>query len=283
MTVGKRLRLLGVDGCRAGWVVATSDLVDAGGPPLSMPTFSIARTFADLLSALAGVRALVAVDMPIGLASGAPHDDARRRVDGAARAFLGRRRASSVFSAPCRPTLGAATYREACELEVGARGSGLGLSQQSYRIISKIREVDAAIQPDHQKPIGMGADVRVREVHPEVTFAVLAGAGQPGHGMAHSKRRCTACRGAACPGESDRLLLLRPFVSDFEPRTVQARLVRDYRGEARRGGAVVGCDDVVDAVACLVSAYRIATGQALTLPYDGPQLDARGLRMEIVA
>jgi predicted RNase H-like nuclease len=45
----------------------------------------------------------------------------------------------------------------------------------------------------------------------------------------------------------------------------------------------VARDDVVDAAACLVAAYRIARGLALTLPAGEPQIDARGLRMEIVA
>ena len=42
-------------------------------------------------------------------------------------------------------------------------------------------------------------------------------------------------------------------------------------------------DDVVDAVACLVAAQRIALGKALVLPDSVVEYDARGLRMEIVA
>jgi predicted RNase H-like nuclease len=271
------MRLIGVDGCRSGWVVAESD------QSLSSPEFGIASSFADLLAALRGVRALIAIDIPIGLPSGTPRDTGIRRVDSAARDFLGGRRRASVFSAPCRPTLAAQGYREACDLEARARGRGKGLSQQAYNIIPKIREVDLAITPEHQSELDDTARVWVREAHPEVIFAALAGAGQPGHGLVHSKRNCTACRGRVCPGEADRLALLRNYLPDFDPRAVYERLVKRYPRATGRGGAVVGRDDIVDAAACLVTAYRIANGQAMTLPVGEPQTDERGLRMEIVA
>jgi predicted RNase H-like nuclease len=271
------LRLIGVDGCRSGWVVATSDAA------LGSLEFGIAPSFRALLDALAGVRALIAVDIPIGLPTGAPRDDGVRRADGAARDFLGGRRRASVFSAPCRATLQATTYREACDLEMEARGRGKGLSQQAYNIIPKIREVDAAIEPAHQQPLTDETRVWVREAHPEVTFATLKGGGEAGHGLFHSKRNCAACRGAVCPGASDRLALLRPVLPDFDPRAVHEQLVRLYSRAEGAGGAAVGRDDIVDAAACLVTAYRIANGLALTLPLGEPQIDERGLRMEIVA
>src|SRR5215212_1079927 len=147
------MRLIGVDGCRAGWVVAASDL------SLSAPEFGIAPTFRALLDALHGVRALIAVDIPIGLPAGGALDAGVRRADAAARAFLGGRRRASVFSAPCRAALQAGSYREACELEVRARGGGRGLSQQAYNIIPKIRDVDETIRPEHQAPLDTEARI----------------------------------------------------------------------------------------------------------------------------
>jgi predicted RNase H-like nuclease len=271
------LRLIGVDGCRSGWVVCASD------QSLTAPEFGIAPSFAELLAALEEVRALIAIDIPIGLPSGAPVDTGVRRVDSAAREFLGGRRRASVFSAPCRPTLAATSYREACDLEAEARGRGKGLSQQAYNIIPKIREVDLAITPEHQSKVDDTARVWVREAHPEVSFAALDGRGQPGHGLVHSKRNCTSCRGRACPGESDRVALLRNYLPDFDPRAVHERLVKRYPRAAGQTGALVGRDDIVDAAACLVTAYRIAKGQAVTLPDGDAQTDERGLRMEIIA
>jgi predicted RNase H-like nuclease len=312
------LRLLGVDGCRAGWVVAERD---RSGVALQ---FQIVPTFAALLALVEGARAIIAVDIPIGLPSGVPAEGVRadvgltpapppaaanrgrRRADAAARIFLGPRRAASVFSAPCRPTLAATTYREACALESAARGSGVGLSQQAYNIIPKIREVDALVRPAHQRPVDAGAGVWVREVHPEVTFALLAGyrAMQPagrsgdveaGYGLAHSKRRCAGCPPGTCSGEAERLALLLDHLPAFDPAAVRHDLIARERAARalphddqpqRKPGAPVGRDDIVDAVACLVTAQRIADGTARTFPADdagGPELDARGLRMEIVA
>lgn len=271
------LRLIGVDGCRAGWVVATSDLA------LRQPEFRIVPHFQALLDGLQGVRALIAVDIPIGLPCGRPRDDGTRLADSAARAFLGGRRGTSVFSAPSRPTLAAESYRAACNLESRARGRGKGLSQQAFNIIGKIREVDEAVLPRHQEPLDETARVWVREAHAEVIFAALNGEGQPEHGLIHAKRGCARCRGTACPGEGDRLALLRIVLPAFDPGSVREALVREHRQRSGSPGPVVGRDDIVDAAAWLVTAYRIAGGLALTLPGGEPQTDARGLRMEIVA
>ena len=278
--------LIGVDGCRAGWVTARC-VVPEGASALTEPIFSIERSFRALLEGLQGQRALVAVDIPIGLPhGGAPHGG-RRRADRAARELLRSPRSSSVFSAPCRDTLAATSYRHACELERAARGSGKGISRQTYGIISKIREVDDTVTPDHQVPLDdAGAGVWVREVHPEVTFARLS----PGqHGLKHPKRGCTACRNTPCADADERLDLLRRYLPSFDPTRERASLLRAYR-DAARGmdlpavkGVPVGRDDVIDAVACLVSALRITKGQATTLPAGPPERDARGLRMEIVA
>ena len=41
-------------------------------------------------------------------------------------------------------------------------------------------------------------------------------------------------------------------------------------------------DDVVDALACIVTAHRIASGTATTRPRGRGPTDARGLRMEML-
>lgn len=274
------MRLVGVDGCPAGWVVAECQLADAaedvGRRPLAEPEFRIRRTFEGLLASLAGERAVIAVDIPIGLPGGWPHDDGSRLADRAARAFLGGQRGSSVFSAPCRPTLNAADYAAACASELTARGKKL--SKQAFGILPKIREVDRVVTPGHQLPLAQSDGAIVREVHPEVAFALLRGGGEAGRGLVTSKRTPA--------GEAERLVLLRPHFSDLELGRGRAELIAAYRAETSAGTRarrnVVSRDDLVDALACLIVAGRIATGQARTFPSGEPQVDARGLRMEIV-
>jgi predicted RNase H-like nuclease len=157
-----------------------------------------------------------------------------------------------VFPAPCRAALAAVTYRRACALS--RRALGVALTIECYNILPKIRELDALVTPARQ---GF-----VREVHPEVVFAILDGRG---HGLVAPKRTAA--------GERARLRLLRRVAPRFAPDVVRRTL----------GGARVGRDDVIDAVACLVAARRIALGTSLVLPAGLAERDARGLRMEIVA
>ena len=190
---------------------------------------------------------IVAIDIPIGLSDTAP-----RECDLAARRLLGRPRGSSVFAAPCRAALGATTYAQACGLS--RRHLGVAISLQCFNIAGKIGQVDALMTPARQ--------ASVREVHPELVFAVLSGRGR---GLDEPKRTVA--------GERVRLAMLRPVAPSFDPAAVRIRL----------GRSAVARDDVIDAVACLVAAQRIARGAALVLPPGPAVRDARGLRMEIVA
>jgi predicted RNase H-like nuclease len=235
------VRLIGVDGCRGGWLVATADA------SLSALSFSLVADLASLVARAEAGDAIIAIDMPIGLG-----DDGPRACDLAARRLLGRPRASSVFPAPCRAALAATTYRRACALS--RRTLGVALSRETFNLLPKIRQVDALMTPVLQE--------FVREVHPEVVFALLAGRGR---GLPYPKRTPA--------GERLRLSLLRRVAPGFDPGAVRRRL----------GPASVAGDDVIDAVACLVAAARIRRGEALVLPEDAVARDARGLRMEIVA
>ena len=233
--------LIGVDGCRAGWVVAASD------GALSEISFAVVDDLAPVIARAEGDAALMAIDIPIGL-----RDDGSRACDLAARRWLGRPRASSVFPAPCRAALAATTYRRACGLS--RRALGVALTIECFNIVPKIRHVDALITPERQ--------AFVREVHPELVFAILSGRGR---GLVEPKRTEA--------GERLRLRLLRRVAPRFDPGAVRATL----------GLARVARDDVIDAVACLVAAQRIALGKAVVLPDGFVERDARGLRMEIVA
>ena len=236
-----QLELIGVDGCRGGWVVAASDRT------LSALSFAVVDDLAPVIARGESGAALMAIDIPIGL-----RDDGPRACDLRARKWLGRPRSSSVFPAPCRAALGATTYRRACGLS--RRALGVALTIECFNIVPKIRHVDALMTP--------GRQAFVREVHPELVFAILSGRGR---GLVEPKRTEA--------GERLRRRLLRRVAPRFDPVAVRAAL----------GRARVARDDVIDAVACLVAAQRIALGKALVLPDGVVERDARGLRMEIVA
>jgi predicted RNase H-like nuclease len=133
----------GVDGCRAGWVVATE-----GEGALAV---EVVGHFSAVLERVGdGTLDAVAVDIPIGLPTAGP-----RRCDVDARRLIGPRR-SSVFPAPVRRLLGVRSWAEAT-----------GISRQTFGILAKVAEVDALL-------CGAGQE-RVVEAHPEVSFAHLAG------------------------------------------------------------------------------------------------------------
>jgi predicted RNase H-like nuclease len=151
----------GVDGCRAGWVVATSEREGELRLEVVGPFDVVAGRVAD------GSLALVAVDMPIGLSDCGP-----RRCDVEARALLGPRR-SSVFPAPVRAVLACTDYPSG--LAASRAASGVGLSKQAWNLVGKIREVEASA-----RRLGWSL---VAEVHPELAFTALTGAP-----MVHPKR-----------------------------------------------------------------------------------------------
>jgi predicted RNase H-like nuclease len=97
------MQLIGIDGCADGWVVASSD------QRLDVVDFFVVQRLDGLFRKAATGEALIVIDIPIGLTDGGP-----RACDVAARKLLGAPRNSSVFPAPSRQALAAATYDEAC-------------------------------------------------------------------------------------------------------------------------------------------------------------------------
>ena len=139
--------VMGVDGYSGGWIAV--ELCGDG-----TTTARSTQSFADLLDTDAAV---IAVDIPIGL-----EGRAQRAVDATARRAVGGR-SSSVFTTPDREVLLAPTHAAASAL---ARTlTGKGISQQSFALRHRILEIE---------PIA-DSDERVIEVHPEVSFAELAG------------------------------------------------------------------------------------------------------------
>jgi len=176
----------GVDGCRAGWVVALAE-VTADGPVVRSVT--VEPLLGPLLDRVGGGEVhVVALDMPVGLSTDGP-----READRATRAVLGPRR-SSVFPAPVRAVLGASDHADAVARSRAACGAGIPV--QAWHLVPKIREVDDLLR-------GASPEVRsaVRETHPELAFSLL------GDGPCNHPKRTVA-------GRRERLARLRPWVSD---------------------------------------------------------------------
>jgi predicted RNase H-like nuclease len=223
--------IAGVDGCRGGWVAFEVDLTAyaTSVEVVDLPAWLRERP-PDL--------ACIGIDIPIGLLNGS------RACDKAARKLLGQPRGTSVFAAPCRAAVHAATYEEASA--VNRQKTGRGLSQQAWGIAPKIKQVDDAITSDCLR--------WAFEVHPEVCFWALAGE-RP---MAHGKKTKA--------GASERLDLLRPVFPDIE-HFMQNR------------PAKVGRDDLLDAAVAAWTAIRICKGEARSV--CEPERDAKGLEATI--
>lgn len=199
---------LGVDAARGGWIaVALEDGRFAGAV--------LERRFPQLLERFPDA-AVVGVDVPIGL----PEVGERRRADVEARKLVGARR-SSVFFTPARAALEALTYGE-------ARAIASSTSAQGWALRTAILDVDRVRDP------------RVHEVHPEVSFAALAG--EP---LTSAKRTWN--------GQRERVRLL----------TRAGIKIPD-----RLDAGLVPADDVLDAAVAAWSATRIARGEHVTIPTD---------------
>lgn len=189
---------------------------------------------------------VIAIDIPIGLP-----EAGSRECDLQARRVLGTPRQNSVFPAPVREAIRAASREEASAITQAA--DGRRVAAQAWGIYPKIQEVDELLRSD---PVARG---RVREVHPELCFWAWNG-GKP---MVESKK-------------------------NPEGKRARLRLAEEWLGtgmlKRARGGHLkkdLADDDILDAIAALWSATRIASGEAKTLPNDPPR-DRAGLRMEMV-
>jgi predicted RNase H-like nuclease len=241
-------RIASADGCKGGWVLALAGRWPCAEPP----RLHLCADFRQVLALARGCSAVV-VDMPIGLPSSARP----RTCDDLAREELGscRRR---VFRAPPRQALRARTVREFQAIH--RRICGVGAGYPVWNIVSKMREVDAAMTPPFQQ--------RVVEFHPELVWKRLEGRPLPSK---HTKA-----------GLRTRLTILRRFVPG---------MAGALRWRKRLAGSV-DLDDVLDALVGLAAAHAVSavcaasaisptSGRARRLPPTPPSRDARGLRMEI--
>jgi predicted RNase H-like nuclease len=230
------MRHIGVDGCKAGWIAVSKDEGEL--------TYRIANTACELLSAFPNAECVL-IDVPIGLPW---RDEPIRPCDRLARCILGDQR-SSVFPVPCRTAVRAEAIGVARELNKGELGRSL--SEQSWGICRKIREVDDLL---------LGKPGEVREVHPEVCFWALAGRSP----MSHNKRQKEGLR--------ERLAVLAAF-EPYAERFFDFVLTEEPRRK-------VSADDILDALAAFVTCS--ASNLQLASLRGVPASDERGLPMEML-
>ena len=207
----------GIDGCARGWVAVT--LATPGAGPGDTGVLAAAVTVARTLDGLA-LDGVTGIDMPLGLLA------ARwRTADLLARRALGRR-GSSVFAIPPRLVWEQPAYASAnqCCREL----TGRGMSIQAWGLRGKLLEADEFRRAPTAPPL--------YEVHPELSFAALAG-GAP---LADSKHTPA--------GRAIRRALLSQAGIALPPRVP---------GAAE--------DDLLDAAAVAWSAGRVAAGAAVVL------------------
>lgn len=203
------MRVAGVDGTKRGWVAV--ELVNG-----SFDSAHVLQPIETRFETLAAAE-VIAIDVPIGFGP--------RGADAAARRYLGRA-ASTVFTTP---------RREQLETPFGP---GLGISAQAHALGSRILHVTAVAV----------SDLRIREVHPEVSFRAI----NDGAALGYRKK--------SYGGVFERLELLRRCGVEL--------------GDVGMA-AGVAIDDVLDAAAAAWSGHRIATGIARCLPDPPEMLDGR--------
>ena len=237
------MRIMGIDGCRGGWVATVRPL--AGGPA--------ERIVSPALAPLLGLPdlAAIAIDMPIGLPERIGPEG--RGPEKALRPWLGQRQ-SSVFSVPARSAVYAADYQDANRCSLETSDPPRKVSKQCFFLFPKIRELDTLLR--HEPDLA----ARVHECHPEGAFMAMNGM-KP---LAEPKKT----KGQVyAPGLAERIRLLTG-VAGFDAAFLE---------NAPRGA---GRDDVLDSAACAWSAARIARGEALPFPQNYG-LDPHGLRIVI--
>jgi predicted RNase H-like nuclease len=141
--------VVGVDGCRGGWLAVR----------LSRDGTSGCRIFPDMASLWSAHRrsALTLVDIPIGL----PEAANDRACDKAAREMLGPRKAS-VFPVPCRAAVYAPNYDAA--IKRNETVTGKRIFRATWNLIPRMRQVDEMLRADSR------ARGVIREAHPELLF-----------------------------------------------------------------------------------------------------------------
>jgi len=208
--------VLGVDGCRDGWVI-----VEAKNQQIwNLEVFSTIQKLWDHYSDTL----LILIDIPIGLRD---KGSLPRLCDMNARKYLTRKRSSSIFPSPCRLALNASNYKQANE--INRSQTGKGLSKQTWNITKKIKEVDKLLRENKK------AQEIFIESHPEACFAAL------NDSPLHYYKKTSE-------GINERLSILKNYYKNIKSHVSKVMGLYSNR--------VLEMDDILDAWILAVSASR---------------------------
>jgi 8-oxo-dGTP diphosphatase len=147
------LKIAGVDGCRAGWLMIKFANDEY--------TFDVYPDFQKLIRFNPDLDRIF-IDIPIGLST----KKIKRTIDSTLRRVL-KKRGSTVFNAPSRPAVYEINDEKARALNIQIEGKSLSI--QSLNIRNKIKEVDEFLI--HSATFRS----KIYESHPEFCFSVLNG------------------------------------------------------------------------------------------------------------
>ncbi len=224
---------LGITACDSHWLYFRFDS--------ELAKFGVSASLAELLAGVPpGACALV--DIPIGLRARGRQE---RGCDLAVRELLGKR---AIDAAPVRPVLRAPDYAAASAQN--ERLTGRKLSRRNWQRLPWIAELDGLLLADEALRRWL------REAHPEVLFAALAGAP-----MSSSRE--------SRDGFTERMTILQILNADAERLIASAFLAH--------GGFEATRANVVDAFVLALCARRPT--QLRGLPPE-PEKDPKGLPMQ---
>jgi predicted RNase H-like nuclease len=215
-------QVVGVDGTKKGWVAVRAEDGEFAGATHHPDIADLAATYLDAR--------VIAIDIPLFFPLEGSTEP--RAADVAGRKLLGRR-SSSLFNVPPRAVLEAADHTQANALSKKLTGSGL--SAQSYALRSKILEAVTFLEATK--------DRRFHEVHPEISFHLLAAS--QGSTITASKKTWN--------GLAERFRLLQ-----------KVHLAPSLKVPLKLGATAP--DDLLDAAAAAWTAQRIAEGVAEMVP-----------------
>ncbi len=233
------MTLLGIDGCRCGWCVAS--FFDN---EINVKVHSTIQEISDHSPDVD----LALIDIPLGLGD----QKISRDLDGLARKHLIPGRSSSIFIPPVRESLLVENYDKA--KHINYQITGKRISMQTWNITSKIRELDdfVNLNPAYSKLF--------KEAHPEICFKYLNLGKLP-----MFRKRATQNRGI-----EERLKILERFDHRIEKAYVNAR--KQYPK------SIVANDDIVDALCLLITAI-LGRRYGFSIISGKNKKDSKGIEM----